>query len=376
MGRLFSFIAMWGILIGLSSTLKSQVKPKLQDKKPLSKKESAEAIIKELPTSDKDGDGRVRRLFIAHKRLTDLTALRECPHLWYLEAAYNNLTSLKGIENCTELMSLNLNNNQVKSLDGIEKLTRLEELYLFGSDLTDISPLHKLKNLKCVLLTGNTDLTASQIAALGKSLPDCEILYESKPEGGEKKSVALPKGSRGATDEPGESWVTQKLTPFSTEVQRPKEWFFIQNHEGGNFSWVISKEKLEKAGQPFETGVEIKAFHDVSKKTRKSPEDFAKEYLEKLSVPKDGKVLHQLKQKAGPLTAFTRTLELPKGILATDVYWGDGKQLDVVVVVARRTPKNQWNASQPLLRKLTGFSLRAIVEGTRDRPQNDGSKDE
>ncbi|MEC8556605.1 MAG: hypothetical protein VXZ82_16465 [Planctomycetota bacterium] len=160
--------------------------------------------------------------------------------------------------------------------------------------------------------------------------------------------------------------IVQKLSPFAAEVRHPKNWSFSQKNEGGNFTWVISEAKPQKAGQPFEAGVEIKAFYEVSARTPKSPEEFAGEYLEKMSDTKHSKVLHQLKQQAGPLTAFTWTVELPKAVLATDVYWGDGKQLDVVVVVTRKAPQKRWNAIQPIFRNLTGFSLRTIVEGTRE----------
>ena len=174
-----------------------------------------------------------------------------------------------------------------------------------------------------------------------------------------------------------DGFVAQKLTPFATEVSRPKEWFFWQDNTGGNFTWIISKNELGKENRQFDTGVEIKAFYDVSKKTKTSPEDFAAEYLKtstKSLKSEEMKIIHQAKQKAGPLTALTQTVELANGLLATDLYWGDGKQLDVMVVVKRRAPKDQWNANQRLFNKLTRFNLRTIVEGTRDKPRIDDSK--
>lgn len=183
-----------------------------------------------------------------------------------------------------------------------------------------------------------------------------------------------PEESPAADDQRQEDLVTQKLTPFATATQRPKEWFFWQDDASGNFTWIISKEEVGEADQEFGTGVEIKAFYDVSKNNKKTPEDYAAEYL-KTSVKSEGmKVLHRAKQKAGPLTALTQTVELSDEILATDLYWGDGKQLDVVVVVKRKAPKKQWNASQRLFQKLTRFNLRAIVLRTRETPQNGDGK--
>ncbi|MEC9093340.1 MAG: hypothetical protein VX438_11575 [Planctomycetota bacterium] len=358
--KLFPLVAMGCIFNGFPHTLPAQ------DKKPLSKKESAAVIINRLPTADKDREGRVRRLFIAHKRLTDLTALRQCPHLWYLEAAFNNLTNLKGLENCKELTHLNLNHNHLTSLDGIENLPKLEMLFLFGNDLADISPLQKLKTLKLLVLTDNPDLTASQIASPRKSLPACEVLFESKGDDGEKQALGAQQEHPKPTGHQETNLIAQKLAPFATKVQRPKKWFFSQNHEGGNFMWIISKEKLDEASQRFETGVKIQAFFNVSKTTKKSPEAFAIESLEASSKNKKTTTLHQAKQNAGPLTALTKTIELENQILATDVYWGNEKQLDVVVIVQRTAPKNEWNASQRLFGSLTRFNLRTLVEGTRD----------
>jgi len=260
MSRVFFLLAMGSFIIGLPLTLNAQ------DKRPLSKEESAEVIEKKLPTSDKDEDGRVRRLFIAHKRITDLTALRKCPHLWYLEAARHNLTSLKGLENCKQLTFLNLNRNQLTTLKGIEKLSRLESLGLYGNNLTDISHLHKLQNLKSVVLTGNSNLRASQIAALSNALPDCDILFESEP--GQKDladSSVVPKSKKdankqqpvgaqekpaGTTDDTTKSLIVEKLSPFATDVRYPKDWPFSTKNEGGDFNWVISEATPAKSGQP------------------------------------------------------------------------------------------------------------------------------
>ncbi len=171
-----------------------------------------------------------------------------------------------------------------------------------------------------------------------------------------------------------DGFIAQKLTPLATDVYRPKEWFFWQDNASGDFTWIISKEKLDEANRQFQTGCEIKAFYDVSKKSKKSPLDFATEYLEKSFESQEIKIIQRSKQKAGPLTALTQTIELADEIIATDLYWGDEKQLDVVVVVTRRAPKTEWNASQRLFQKLAKFNLRTVVEGTRDNPRNDDGK--
>ena len=171
-----------------------------------------------------------------------------------------------------------------------------------------------------------------------------------------------------------DGFLAQKLAPFATEVYRPKAWFFWQESVGGDFTWIISKKKLGEANRQFEMGVEIKAFYDVSTKAKKSPEDFAAEYLKTKIEREKMKIVHRAKKTVGPLTAFTQTIELADGILATDLYWGDGKKLDVVVVVTRRAPKKQWNASQRLFGNLTRFSLPTMVQGTRDKPPIDAGK--
>ena len=201
MSRIATVATTWIFVVSLHQALLAQ------EKNSLSKEESAEVIKNRIPTANKDSEGRVRRLFIPLKRLTDLTALRECPHLWYLDAAWNHLTSLEGLENCKELRNLNLNRNKLTNLDGIEKLSKLETLALFGNDLADISHLGKLKNLKFLVLTGNPDLTATQITALEKSLPDCEIVFESKHEqvGARQSATAVDSKSEASENPEPES---------------------------------------------------------------------------------------------------------------------------------------------------------------------------
>ena len=176
-------------------------------------------------------------------------------------------------------------------------------------------------------------------------------------------------------DQQKSGFVPQKLTPFATAVQRPKEWFFWTDDAGGDFTWIISKNKVAEPRPQFEKGVEIKAFYNVSEKKKKTPEDFATEYLKTRVETQDMKVLNRMQGKAGPLSAITQTIELPKEILATDLYWGDGNTLDVVVVVTRKSPKQQWNSTQPIFRNLTRFSLQTIVQGTREKtPVNDSQQ--
>ena len=70
-----------------------------------------------------------------------------------------------------------------------------------------------------------------------------------------------------------------------------------------------------------------------------------------------------------------RTLELENRITATDVYWGDGKQLDVVVVVNRHALKEKWNETQRVFQQLTRFSLRTLVLGVRTETQEEADRD-
>lgn len=363
-----------------------------QDRKPLSKQESAEAILKRLPTADKDTEGRVRRLFIARKRITDLTALRECPHLWYLEAAANELTSLDGLENCSELMILNLNKNKLTSLDGIEKLPRLERLAVFGNKLSDISPLYKLKNLKSVVLTGNSDLSSKHIAALQDALPNCDITFEATNERATETRSSPPANMKPATPEPHASidnqlknvnsahpqfaFISQTLAPFAVEIRRPKSWLLSHSRDQSSYTWVVSPDKRDEHNSFFETGVEIKAFYNVSQTTGKSPEKFASKYIEASNKNDKATVLNQAKQRSGPLTAYTQQLRVDNSIIATDVYWGDGKKLDVVVVLNRKSPQDQWNARQPVFRQLTNFNLQNLVLGKLDTSRNHGAEEQ
>ncbi len=381
---IFTGVALWGMVIALPWASLAE------EKQPLSQEEAAEVIVKRLPTADTDADGRVRCLFMPLSRLADLTALRACSHLFYPEAADNHLTNLKGLEHCQEFTDLNFNYNQLASLEGIEELATLESLCLFGNDLADVSPLRELQHRQCVVLTDNPQLAESQLAALKEALPERKVVFESQRHREQRPTLSTTKQSKledstqlalapqetpPEADEPEKlNFITEKLTPFAAAVQRPQAWFFWKKEAEGDFTWIISKEKVGEEKQQFETGVKIRAFYNVSKKAKKSPEEFAAEYLKTKVARKGMKVLHQAKQKVGPLTALTQTIELAEAISATDLYWGDGKELDVLVVVTREAPKTKWNASQPLFGRLTRFNLRAVVQGTRDQPPVDEAK--
>ena len=205
----------------------------------------------------------------------------------------------------------------------------------------------------------------------GKPNPEGKdkLTLESSPSSAAPPQKESPRDKGLDEDE----FIVQKLTPLETEAYRLKKWFFWQDNTDGDFTWIISKEKAGEENRPFETGYQIKAFYDVSKKAKKSPEDFAAEYLETSFGGEKMKLLHRAEQKAGPLTAITQTMERADGITATDLYWGDGQQLDVVVVITRKAPKNRWNVIQPVFGKLN-FNLRTIVQGTRDKARVDSGK--
>ena len=87
-------------------------------------------------------------------------------------------------------------------------------------------------------------------------------------------------------------------------------------------------------------------------------------------------VLNQAKQRSGPLTAYTQQLRVDNSIIATDVYWGDGKKLDVVVVLNTKSPQDQWNARQPVFRQLTNFNLQDLVLGKLDTSRNHAAEEQ
>ena len=137
-----------------------------EDKKPLTKEESAKVIEAAIRKEIKKPTGELTN--VDFEKITVL----------YLY--HNKLASFKVLEKLTQLTFLGLSNNKLTDVQGLDNLTQLTKLGLLGNKLTDVKGLEKLAQLNVLYLLNNPDLTKAQISELQKALPKCKILSNPK----------------------------------------------------------------------------------------------------------------------------------------------------------------------------------------------------
>jgi hypothetical protein len=162
------------------------------------------------------------------------------------------------------------------------------------------------------------------------------------------------------------SFVSQKLAPYSAEVERPKDWLYHENHRGPSYTWIISKEDTKGGTRRYETGVQIQAFFGINEHTKKSPEDFVADFLD-TRREMEGVTTIQIseEQTVGPFKLITLATDEGGNRIVHTCYWGDGEQFDVAVVVIRGSEKELWSTYRPVFDKLSAFDLRLLVGGAR-----------
>ena len=108
--------------------------------------------------------------------LTD-TVFTEISQLYSLDSlslAGNSISNITALSNMGGLVTLNLSDNNIQDLMPLASLTGLRTLYLDNNPVTDLSALCCLPNLTSLSLKG-VNISAAQLEALSKSLPNCAI---------------------------------------------------------------------------------------------------------------------------------------------------------------------------------------------------------
>ena len=90
--------------------------------------------------------------------------------LGVLSCSNANVTDLRGIEQFRNLRFLDLAANNISDLQPLASLSQLSGLSIPFNPLTDISPLLEMDNLTAVILTGNDQLSCSQLDRLEQRL--------------------------------------------------------------------------------------------------------------------------------------------------------------------------------------------------------------
>lgn len=156
-----------------------------------------------------------------------------------------------------------------------------------------------------------------------------------------------------AQDAVPEGFVLQILEPTGGKIVRPKDWFYTERHGGVSYSWVISKEDLEKG--PYDTGVRIQTLIGVERESGKSPKEFVLDFIKKKK--KEAKqIFDECEPKDQGL--FTRvclqTEERDYRILYS-AFWANGA--DIVVISTAGAKIEDWSKYSEIFDQMSRFEL-------------------
>jgi hypothetical protein len=148
------------------------------------------------------------------------------------------------------------------------------------------------------------------------------------------------------------NFVLQVLEPTGGKIQRPKDWFYTENHHGQRYMWTLSREDATK-GAAYTTGVRIQTFVGIKNGTGKTAKEFIEEFACKKKRTAD-KVLNSCRESKQQF--FSRicveTEEGPHHILYS-LFWAD----DIAVVSIAGTTKELWDTYAPVFDKMGDFEL-------------------
>ncbi len=115
-------------------------------------------------------------LNLSWNNISDINALSSLENLNTLHLSDNHINDISALSELTDLTYLELCNNNITDISVLNGLTNLTELNLGGNNISDISVLSELTDLNKLYLYKNP-ISESEIEALKKSLPNCEIIF-------------------------------------------------------------------------------------------------------------------------------------------------------------------------------------------------------
>lgn len=146
---------------------------------------------------------------------------------------------------------------------------------------------------------------------------------------------------------------TQILEPTGGNIDRPKNWFFLEAHDQSSWLWIFSREKPE--GKPYEVGMRIQAIPSIQEISGKTPKQFILDFKAQKKNEVD-KVLRECAEINEGLFVHT-CLEAEEGRyqILYSLFWGN--EMDIVVVTISGAPKNEWARYKKVFERMSGFEL-------------------
>jgi hypothetical protein len=110
----------------------------------------------------------------------DLSLLSELSNLQFLNLGSTKVENIASLAELRKLQWLSLSNTPCTDLAPLAGLKHLRKIWLYKTAVSDLSPLAGLKSLKEVSVY-QTRVDRTEIKALQKALPNCEIGHDPFP---------------------------------------------------------------------------------------------------------------------------------------------------------------------------------------------------
>jgi len=149
-------------------------------------------------------------------------------------------------------------------------------------------------------------------------------------------------------------FVTQILQPTGGEIQRPKGWFYTEEHPIPSlYTWILSREDASKGS--YTTAVRIDLMVGVHANSGKTPKEWVLHYIKlKRNQAKFLKTCRENNQ--GMFTRVCLETEEGRHHLLYSLFWGN--EIDIVVATTASTTKELWDTYAPTFdRMLNRFEL-------------------
>jgi TonB family protein len=150
-------------------------------------------------------------------------------------------------------------------------------------------------------------------------------------------------------------FVTQTLEPTGGKISRPKDWHYVESHQGEVLLWTISREDVKKL-KHYDTGLRIQFFSDVKKNTGKTPEQFILDFV--AEKKKSGSKLFKTCEPEEQGLFTRQCLEIEEGPyhILYSLFWTT-QTADMAVVLIAGTRKELWETYSPTFEKMSTFEL-------------------
>ena len=158
-------------------------------------------------------------------------------------------------------------------------------------------------------------------------------------------------------ESPPTEYVTQVLEPMGGKIEKPKDWFYTERHDGPKYEWTLTREDTADGRKPYTTGVRIQIFTGVKEGAGKSAQQFIQDFVAEKKKAEGVKVIKSCGTDDQGL--FMRTcLEVEEGPYRVlySLFWGS-ENLDLAVVMIAGTRKELWEIYSPAFSKMRAFEL-------------------